>query len=136
MNEKYLLRIDQFISMGNEVLGTMRIQTNPERTIKGHNALGEEYVQRIIPISKYEFVDNGKYKSWITGILAYLQTHFQYSAAEYIKRVTDESSKPYFTNGTCARVITEIVVGFRSLVESGIIQPDALIRVNIYCLIC
>ena len=130
MNDKYLSEIDQLISVGNTVLGTKVVRETPGRTLTSEDLMGNTYTQRVIPAIKSEFVDNGKYISWITDILAYLQNHFQSSAAEYIKSIKSENEKRGYTNYNHAKVVMEIIVGLRAKVKEGIIQPDSLVKHN------
>ena len=125
MDSNYLTQIDQLIQIGNNILGTKVVKDSPEKVIKSHDLMGEEYVQRVIPAINYEYVDNNKYISWITDILAYLKNYFQNSAGIYIERITTEDSKNALSNYVRAKAILEMLVGFRNKTESGVIQPDS-----------
>ena len=130
MNNEYLLHIDQLIDDGKAVLETKIVHSTPYKAVTGHNAVGEEYIQKRIPATKSEFVDNAKYIAWTTDIIAYLQNHFKNSGATYINNIQAQVEKKYFTNYTHSKVIAEILAAFRVKVASGVIQPDSLLQRN------
>ena len=127
MTDIFLQQIDYLITAGNDVMATRQSKSTPAQTITARDVMGELYNQRHVPATKSEFVDNAKYVSWRTDVLAYLQNHFNRHGNFYIESIHDIAKTNWQTNHTAAKTMLEVLSSFRDKVSMGIVQPDSVI---------